>query len=364
MLKSLKVVNFQSHKDTEINFSGGLNVITGTSNHGKSSLFRAMLWLINNRPLGDAFRNWDAKSSEIVEVSFNWKDIFLKKTRDNQSHYLLEDKEYDAVGNDVPAVFTELLNLADYNIQTQKNPYFLLTETPGEVAKRLNKLIGLDIIDTIFTNLNSKMRETTAVSKLLTSEIANIESSLSEFADLSAIEKIITSLDAKNNRLSAVKDTITTLSFLVKELKSIEESKTSHAKIIKAEERSQELFFKAASVAYNEKIMRDFDSLIKTTVDIQEKIDAEKDWLGCDKIYKPLREKITKLSFFFKKTEEISNLCALCNSIWNSCFQEERTLMVLIDNYTSLLGENKICPTCKSPVTEKMLKKLTKEIRA
>jgi chromosome segregation ATPase len=42
MLKSLRIINFESHKDTTINFTDGFNVIIGQSDGGKSSIIRAI----------------------------------------------------------------------------------------------------------------------------------------------------------------------------------------------------------------------------------------------------------------------------------------------------------------------------------
>ena len=42
MIKSVGIVNFQSHEETAIEFSPGLNVIAGGSDAGKSSILRAI----------------------------------------------------------------------------------------------------------------------------------------------------------------------------------------------------------------------------------------------------------------------------------------------------------------------------------
>jgi DNA repair protein SbcC/Rad50 len=162
MLKSISSYNFQSHKSTIIDFCDGLNVITGSSDSGKSSVIRAFRWVYENRPSGDSIKNWDSKKEDEVSVGIQLSEGSVCKERINgKVKYLLDTEkgsyEFEAIRSDVPQEIIEFFNLSEYNIQTQHDPYFLLNDSPGEVAKKLNSLVGLDIIDTIFKNLNSKI---------------------------------------------------------------------------------------------------------------------------------------------------------------------------------------------------------------
>jgi exonuclease SbcC len=47
-IQKLKIKNFQSHHDTEIEFGPGINVITGTSDAGKTSILRAIMFVLYN----------------------------------------------------------------------------------------------------------------------------------------------------------------------------------------------------------------------------------------------------------------------------------------------------------------------------
>ena len=57
MFKGLEIENFESHKDTQIDFDNGVNAIIGTSDSGKSSIRRAIEWAIHNRPQGFGFKS-------------------------------------------------------------------------------------------------------------------------------------------------------------------------------------------------------------------------------------------------------------------------------------------------------------------
>ena len=47
--------NFQSHKYSELEFVEGLNAIIGSTDSGKTAIFRAIKWALYNEPQGDYF---------------------------------------------------------------------------------------------------------------------------------------------------------------------------------------------------------------------------------------------------------------------------------------------------------------------
>ena len=57
MLNSLKITNFQSHSNTEIDFDPRLTVLVGPSNNGKTAIIRAITVKSNPRvsPFGSAY---------------------------------------------------------------------------------------------------------------------------------------------------------------------------------------------------------------------------------------------------------------------------------------------------------------------
>jgi exonuclease SbcC len=54
-IKKLSLRNFQSHRETDLEFSPGLNIIVGPSDQGKSAIIRALRWLFYNEPRGTGF---------------------------------------------------------------------------------------------------------------------------------------------------------------------------------------------------------------------------------------------------------------------------------------------------------------------
>jgi len=55
VVEKITIKNFQSHEETELQFSSGVNVIVGSSDSGKSAILRALKWVVQNKPSGTAF---------------------------------------------------------------------------------------------------------------------------------------------------------------------------------------------------------------------------------------------------------------------------------------------------------------------
>ena len=82
MIQKLNIQNFQSHKDTKLEFHPGVNVIIGQSDSGKTAIIRALRWLIWNRPGGDDFRS-DWGGGTVVKIKIDAREIMRGKDKEN-----------------------------------------------------------------------------------------------------------------------------------------------------------------------------------------------------------------------------------------------------------------------------------------
>ena len=152
-LTSLSLINFQAHKDTHIEFDPHITAIVGSSDSGKTSILRSLYWVLQNKPAGVQMVSfWNRKkdgspkgtTASILRVG----DHTISRVRSPERNgYDWDSQELSAIGRDVPEKITDYLNLSDINISRQFDRHFLLSESSGEVARRLNELVRLDIID-------------------------------------------------------------------------------------------------------------------------------------------------------------------------------------------------------------------------
>jgi DNA repair protein SbcC/Rad50 len=165
MIQSAELRNYQGHKHTSIEFSPGINAIVGSSDSGKSSIIRALLWAYNNRPLGEAFVSyWNRTKKDTIKdetsitIAFDNGAMTRIKTP-TRNGYTINDIELGAIGTDVPQEVSALFNITDLNIFNQDDRPFLISESAGEVAKYLNRLVKLDKIDYCLSEIESKKRK-------------------------------------------------------------------------------------------------------------------------------------------------------------------------------------------------------------
>lgn len=69
MIRGIKLVGFQSHIDTSINLTEGLNVITGPSDSGKTAIIRAVRWVALNEPQGGAVVNQSVGYAQVTIIT-------------------------------------------------------------------------------------------------------------------------------------------------------------------------------------------------------------------------------------------------------------------------------------------------------
>ena len=159
MLECLTIRNFQCHRYLQIAFTDPIVSIVGRSDVGKTSIFRAIRWLSLNRPAGNEFISWGSTFTR-VSLIVNGQTVVRKRGRSNS--YSLGSKKFHAFGQDVPEEIASLLNAGEISFQSQFAGPWLFDRSPGEVARELNKIVDLELIDRTLANLGAGLRKARA----------------------------------------------------------------------------------------------------------------------------------------------------------------------------------------------------------
>jgi exonuclease SbcC len=203
-LKNLAIQNYQSHRNSEITFSEGVNAIVGASDSGKSTIFRAISWLLTNKPKGEAFRSrWGGKT--LVEAEFS-DGLVIGRQKDKESKdniYYIDDQDYKVEQSGaVPDDVVTALNMDDINTQGQHDSPFLLTSSGGDVAKLLNKIANLTQIDTAISNIKSSVTANSREIKNVESQITELEKQQESFKYLEQLEKDVLWYETLNSDMT------------------------------------------------------------------------------------------------------------------------------------------------------------------
>lgn len=212
MIKSLHIVNSESHKDTLLNFSPGLNVFIGESDRGKSGVFRAYNLLTRNEPGGDWMfpLYWDG-TTEITGEFLDPDCIVTRRKGKSINEYTLNDEDPVNAGTSVPSNIATLLNIDDVNFQAQIDRAFLMFETAGERGRILNRISGLDEIDQTLDNAKSDVAALTLNQKAIKKDIEEFTKALQKFEKLGEMEAALESVENKHSQKEAGESRLETL---------------------------------------------------------------------------------------------------------------------------------------------------------
>lgn len=204
MIKSVRISNYQSHADTELEFHPGVNVLVGSSDSGKSAIFRAMSWVMTNRPLGNAFCRWGTKKTQ-VELTID-SDTTIGRTKSkSENNYLFQGRDLLA-GTEVPEDIQRVLKIdPQINIQQQISAPFLLSSSPGEVAAFFNDIAGLSDIDLSIKNLKSWQASHIRIIKRLDLDIEKQQAQVDAMKYLDQAERNLEALEQKQSELDQIK---------------------------------------------------------------------------------------------------------------------------------------------------------------
>lgn len=258
MINSVTISNFQSHKKTKIKFHKGINMIVGSSDSGKSSIIRALNWVMYNKPSGEAFRsNWGGDTKIILKLS---EKVTIKRHKGKPINiYQMyptgkEDKRaantFSSFGQDVPEEIKNTLNFSSLNIASQFDSPFLLAMSGGEVARYLNKIVNLDKIDSALFNINSTLRQENSELKNKSDQLKEAELNILNFnwvvesegclVGLENNEKILLDKIKKSNKLLLVLNNIEEINKTLNELPNVSKYEKEVNKLIERVKKLQD----------------------------------------------------------------------------------------------------------------------------
>jgi len=225
MIKSVQLKNFQSHEDSTVEFCSGVNVTTGKSDSGKSSILRALYWVLTNRPSTTEFIRKGSGSTgkrgasklgtcEVqIKVERDGKEIEVIRTRgEGINSCSVDKKKFSTIGKDVPEEVLQALNLDKINIQRQLDQPFLILDSPGAVAAQFNRYTNLDRVDGVVQMLASELRDQQSRKSLQEEQLVKVEEDLLKFKYLEDFEKMVDVLEeiqAEYNKKSSDAEILT-----------------------------------------------------------------------------------------------------------------------------------------------------------
>jgi len=213
MITRVEIENFQSHHHTVVDLVNGVNVIIGPSDAGKSAVFRAINWVVSNRPLGEAYRSeWGGDTK--VTLTTDRGDCVVRLRTDKLNAYEINGTLLKAFGSEPPEEVFQALEIDPYNVQSQMDPPFLLAASPGEVAQTLNRAASIDDIDHTIGGLKRNAARIGRDINYNNEQLIKYELQAAEYAYLEDLSDIVEAAEkaiAERQRILGDRDNLTNI---------------------------------------------------------------------------------------------------------------------------------------------------------
>jgi DNA repair protein SbcC/Rad50 len=308
MLKSLVIQNFQSHRDTLLELDPGVNLIIGQSDSGKTTIIRALKWLATNRPLGDSFVAWGKDSMTVrvtttdgTVISHSPKTYMLLPSGKNASI-----QEWSAIGTSVPESVMQALNLSELSWQSQMDSPFLLSASPGEVARTLNEVADLDKIDSTLVNINRMARDNRAQLTETARSKQQLEIDLSAFQGLDNQLAKVARLKEMERKAGLLEEMVTNGDQLINYIAGQEKGLLRYKGVEKILERVKQLVELAAQAVVLEQKEEKGTALLDIVKDLTTRLKAIKDPTDAEAELELLMDMVGQIKKLDKDTDDMA----------------------------------------------------------
>lgn len=362
MILSLHIVNFELHEDTLIEFVAGVNIIKGSTGQGKTSIRRALTYVVFSKPVQGRPKN-KFKDSYVTIRCAGIPAITRGRIggKKGKNYYKIDSKlisgeEQDplkAFKRTVPPEITQMLDMSEVNIQEQFKEYYLLQNTAGQVAKTIHKLLGMDLVDKTARVTNSAIL---AQRKLLASrkiQIKNIEADIEKYTYIKSLESELDDLETATQNYEELDARYHNLTTLLERCKILQQriAATKVPELIETNARA----LVTDILKFNTR-QKEFDELhtaVKAIDQITKKQRELAEWLQVETEAIKLQNEIIDL-----QTHELQNqkLEKLITQLQENQIKTDNIRKVINYNtkeLATLKKKLKICPVCSKPFESK-----------
>jgi exonuclease SbcC len=237
VLTKVTLTNFQSHKKLELDVKK-FTTLTGGSNSGKTSVLRAILALVRNDSVNDYVRY--GQKFLTVELKFDDGYIVEWIKGSGENKYVLTEPDgksrvFDKVGSECPEEVKEVLKLGPVAIKASEKEYvnfhsqleapFLISATPGNVAKLFGELTSASQLYTAIGQGSKEVRGTNALKSTRLDDIKASREALDDFSDLEAQVDLVASAKDSLTKAKKLEQDVVAVEAIINDLTELDTKK-------------------------------------------------------------------------------------------------------------------------------------------
>lgn len=222
MLTRIRLVNIQKHKNLTLNLDK-INVITGATDTGKTSVFRGLLWGLTNNEAGDNLINNEGAKNCSVLINVDGHEVERSWTK-SKNAYRLDDKEFTTFRTTVPTPIADILNMTDLNMQGRRDLPFMVYYKASECANQFSEMLDLEEIDSTISNVNKAVKQKTELVDTLKQQVKQYEDELKQYDKVDEALEAYDKLQSLEKNLSCITDRLNALLSLRKQVSDAQEA--------------------------------------------------------------------------------------------------------------------------------------------
>ncbi len=345
-INKAEIINYQAHTNSTLEFSKGLNVIYGDNGQGKSCILRALKWCLSNKPQGFSFQNKQSKKDTSVTLTIDDLEIIRVRGK-SKNQYEFNNQTFKALRTEIPEEITSHLNLSEHCYRSQHDQYFLFNDSDGEVAKKINKVTGLSIIDEILTKAKQLKNENKQNISKYNEEFRFYKEKFDSYKGLKTLREKFSVVEDREIEKEELVKTHSSLSKLVENVKRVQVQLDRLSFVTGAAVTLKQANESKTKLADLIKQHNQLENFISYFSEIEEELEkSEKISSLSSKINKDLivsiqanQKLIFGLQRLIKETKNISNGIEIKK-------EEIDSLTKKLNNEKKKLG---LCPICKKP---------------
>jgi exonuclease SbcC len=202
-IKTIELINFMNHVNTKIDLADGINLVTGSSDNGKSAIMRALYSVLLDKHDSGWIR--DGEKEYTVKITFMNGDTFErtkgKKNVLSMTPYGGKTKTAQSYGKDMPEDYRKFIGYIPETsdgplpFSLQKKDVFLVDKKELSLGQEISVLLQVDDLEKGASNLKKEITKYNSQTKDLQADRQKLETDLEQYADLDRKLKLVEDLD-------------------------------------------------------------------------------------------------------------------------------------------------------------------------
>ena len=383
-ISKIHIKNFQNHEDTVIELTGGLNTITGTSDSGKTAIYRTLeyIYLMGAEGYGSWDSTWvqHGASYATILITFDDGTRLLRIKGDSKNEiYLFKDDEDEPyysktkVGIKYDQEVLDFLNnpffdkeIGSLPFTNQTDSIFLVGASESKIPEFIAKMSNFTEFEQAVNYLEKENNFFSKQIRISDEKIQKYKKDLEKYADLDLKIKSIEDIEEYKMANSTIKERITLVQSIIDEANN----KVSTKKQLKIENEKDVEFISVIKkhILDNEHLnakintMQELDEAINehlANIDKLKIINKKFEFLvseATDKKMKSLESKVSLIknchdlddSIVKKQSEltELENLQSDAKTALKNIEDEIESIENTISEYENILALNNLCLLC------------------